>query len=177
MTPAAASTPTLALSPALAQGAPRLGSSSSGGFAAALDASAASTIPSPSIPPSATASALPATGGAGGWLQGPRLQGPLNPKSEAETRQAIHKSAQDFESTTMGQMLQLMSDTVEVDPDFGGGHGEEMFRQMLTTEYGKLMRKAGPSGVSSQIERELLRAQGLKPLPVQSSSVVQGIGA
>ncbi len=176
MTPTAASTPTLALSPALAQGAPRLGGPSSGGFAAALDASAASASAPASVTSSATTSAPPVTGAASGLPQGPRLQGSLNPKSEAETRQAIRKSAQDFESTTMGQMLQLMSDTVEVDPDFGGGHGEEMFRQMLTTEYGKLMRKAGPSGISSQIERELLRAQGLKPLPVRSSAV-QGIGA
>ncbi len=139
------------LSPALSQGGPRSGSSA-GGFAAALDQQQAPAV-------------SPAPGSAGGLPQGPRLVGSLNPKSEAETRQAIHKSAQDFESTTLGQMLQFISDTVEVDPDFGGGHGEEMFRQMLTTEYGKLMRKSGATGISAQVERELLRAQGLKPIP------------
>ena len=171
MTPTAR-TPTPALSPALAQGFLRTGNTS-GDFGAALDQQA--TVPATAgtvgaagtgVPPTAAPAApLP-----GGLPLGPRLSATtLNPRSEAETRRAIHKSAQDFESTTLGQMLQFISDTNEVDPDFGGGHGEEMFRQMLTTEYGKLMSKSGHTGIAGPVERELLRAQGLKPAPAAAS--------
>jgi hypothetical protein len=167
-------TPTLpsalapAVSPALTQGFLRTGGGASGAFAGVSDQPAVTAGPDamPGAIPMATPAAAAAVGAAGALPPGPRLTAStLNRKSEAETRRAIHKSAQDFEATTLGQMLQFMSDTIEVDPDFGGGHGEEMFRQMLTTEYGKLMRKSGGAGIAPQVERELLRAQGLKPEP------------
>ncbi|MEI8394325.1 MAG: rod-binding protein [Rhodospirillaceae bacterium] len=85
----------------------------------------------------------------------------LNGKSEAETRAAIHKAAGSFESQALGQLLGFMTQGVEVDPTFGGGHGEEMFRDLLNTEYGKLVHKAGTAGIAKSVEREMLRAQGL----------------
>ena len=145
-----------AVSPALAQGSLRVGGNpgESGGFAAALAQQTA--VPE-------AGATQPGASAPGSWLTASAFKG----KSETETRAAIHKSAQDFESTTLGQMLQFMSDSVEVDPEFGGGHGEEMFRQMLTTEYGKMMHKAGGAGIAAQVEPELLRAQGLKPVVTQ----------
>ncbi|MEI6559601.1 MAG: rod-binding protein [Rhodospirillaceae bacterium] len=88
----------------------------------------------------------------------------LNSRTEAETRAAIHKSASEFESSTLGQLLGFITQNVEVDPVFGGGHGEEMFRDMMNTEYGKMLHKGGRAGIADQVERQLLRAQGLKPL-------------
>ncbi len=94
----------------------------------------------------------------------PALKLKLSNRTEPETRAAIHKSAIEFETATMGQMLSFMTQEVGVDPNFGGGHAEEMFRGMLNSEYGKLSMAKGGTGVASQVEREMLRAQGLKPL-------------
>lgn len=88
----------------------------------------------------------------------------LNSRTEAETRAAIHKSAGDFEASCMGQLLGFMNQDLAVDPNFGGGRGEEMYRDMMNTEYGKLAHRSGTVGIAAQVERELLRAQGLKPL-------------
>ena len=95
----------------------------------------------------------------------------LNTKTETETRAAIHKSAADFESSALGQLLGFMTQNIEVNPTFGGGHGEEMFRDMMNTEYGKMLHKGGRTGIADQVERQLLRAQGLKPLQGQSFKV------
>jgi len=100
---------------------------------------------------------------------GPRLSPmALNNRTEAETRAAIHKSAGDFEATCFGQLMGFMTQEIAVDPIFGGGHGEEMYRDMMNAEYGKLAHKTGSLGLAAQVERELLRAQGLKPLPGSS---------
>ena len=40
-----------------------------------------------------------------------------------------------------------------------------MFRDMMNSEYGKMLQKGGRTGLASQVETQLLRAQGLKPLP------------
>jgi peptidoglycan hydrolase FlgJ len=72
---------------------------------------------------------------------------------------AVKKAADEFEGMFLSQMLGHMFDSVEVDPLFGGGHGEEMFRSMLINEYGKSMVKAGGLGLSAQIQRDMLRLQ------------------
>ena len=95
----------------------------------------------------------------------------MNRKSEAETRAAIHKAAGDFEATCLGQLMTFMTQQVDVDANFGGGHGEEMFREMLNTEYGKLAHTSGSAGIAGPVEREMLRAQGLKPLASPSLSL------
>jgi hypothetical protein len=83
--------------------------------------------------------------------------------SEAARRAKLHKSATDFEAMFIGQMLTEMWSGVEVDPTFGGGHGEEMFRGMMTTEYGKMFQRKGGIGIATRVEKELLHAQGLQP--------------
>ena len=83
---------------------------------------------------------------------------------ETHIRAAIHKSAQDFESAALGQLMGFITQNIDVDPNFGGGHGEEMFRDLLNSEYGKMLHKAGNTGLARQVEGQMLRAQGLKPL-------------
>ncbi|KAA0683611.1 rod-binding protein [Roseomonas genomospecies 6] len=74
-------------------------------------------------------------------------------------RAKLRQSANEFESVFVSQMLGHMFDGIEVDETFGGGHGEEMFRSMLTNEYGKQMSRSGGFGIADQVYRELLRAQ------------------
>lgn len=74
-------------------------------------------------------------------------------------RAQIRKAADDFENVFVSQMLGHMFDGMEVDETFGGGHGEEMFRSMLTEQYAKQVNRRGGFGIADQVYRELLRAQ------------------
>ncbi|WP_454018745.1 rod-binding protein [Azospirillum sp. Marseille-Q6669] len=88
----------------------------------------------------------------------------VDPKSaesrvDPAIRAKIRQSANEFESVFVSQMLGHMLDGIEVDQNFGGGHAEEMFRSMLTNEYGKQVSRSGGFGIADQVYRELLRAQ------------------
>ncbi|NUB28393.1 rod-binding protein [Azospirillum brasilense] len=80
-------------------------------------------------------------------------------KVDPAVRAKIRQSANEFESVFVSQMLGHMFDGIEVDQNFGGGHAEEMFRSMLTNEYGKQVSRSGGFGIADQVYRELLRAQ------------------
>ncbi|TWA64355.1 rod binding protein [Azospirillum brasilense] len=88
-------------------------------------------------------------------------EGPKSAESKVDPaiRAKIRQSANEFESVFVSQMLGHMFDGVEVDQNFGGGHAEEMFRSMLTNEYGKQVSRSGGFGIADQVYRELLRAQ------------------
>lgn len=91
-----------------------------------------------------------------GVPQGAQGQGgTVSPAVDAKLR----KAANEFETQFLSQMLTPMFETIETDPMFGGGHGEEMFRSLLVNEYGKQMSTRGGFGIADSVYRELLRAQ------------------
>ncbi|MBX7200197.1 MAG: rod-binding protein [Rhodospirillaceae bacterium] len=71
----------------------------------------------------------------------------------------IKKAAQDFEGFFVGQMMESMTEGLETNEYFGGGHGEEMWRSMLNQEYGKEVAKGGKLGIASTVMASMLRAQ------------------
>lgn len=72
---------------------------------------------------------------------------------------AAKKAAQEFESLFLGQMMQHMMSSVSTDPVFGGGPGEDMFKSVMVDEWAKEAAKSGGVGLSSAIQRELLKTQ------------------
>ncbi len=72
---------------------------------------------------------------------------------------AIDKASKDFEGMFAAQMLQPMFESVEVDPVFGGGHGEEVMRSFLVQEYGKALAASGALNLSPAIKDAMIRAQ------------------
>ncbi len=69
------------------------------------------------------------------------------------------KAAQDFEAVYISEMLKPMLETVEVDENFGGGKGEEVFRGLLVQELGKSVAKQGGFGLADHVRAELLKIQ------------------
>jgi flagellar hook-basal body complex protein FliE len=67
----------------------------------------------------------------------------------------LDRAAQEFEAVFLSQLLKPMFETVEVDPMFGGGHGEEMFRGMIVEEYGKELAERGGIGLKDHIKEQL----------------------
>lgn len=69
------------------------------------------------------------------------------------------KAAQDFEAVYISEMLKPMLETVEVDENFGGGKGEEVFRGLLVQELGKSVAKQGGFGLADHVRAELIKIQ------------------
>ena len=70
--------------------------------------------------------------------------------------------AQKFEAQFLSSMFQTMFEGVKTDGPFGGGVGEDMFRSLMTEAMGKQVTKAGGIGLSSTVQREILKLQGLQ---------------
>jgi len=70
------------------------------------------------------------------------------------------KAAKDFESMFVSEMLNHMFEGVGVDPIFGGGTGEEMFRSMMVQEYGRKMSEGHGIGIADQMKKLLVQLQG-----------------
>lgn len=77
-------------------------------------------------------------------------------------RGAIRKVAEEFESVFIGQMLGHMFSGIKTDDMFGGGPGEDIYRDLLIDEYGKQMSRSGGIGLADSIERQLLQLQEIK---------------
>ena len=55
-----------------------------------------------------------------------------------------------------------MFSNLAVDPVFGGGSGETVYRSLLLQEYGKVAAERGGFGVAEAVQREMLRMQEVK---------------
>jgi flagellar protein FlgJ len=76
-------------------------------------------------------------------------------------RADIEKTAKNFESSFLSVMLGQMFSGVKTSAPFGGGHGEDMFKSMLTDAMAKQVVKAGGLGVADSVAKEMLKLQGL----------------
>ena len=83
---------------------------------------------------------------------------PGQPQSAAQAR----KAAEEFEAFFISQTMETMFAGIDTNGPFGGGHAEEMFRSMLSQEYGKTMVRGGGVGIADQVYREILKTQELK---------------
>lgn len=86
-----------------------------------------------------------------------RVEGsPLNPSAPSAARTA----AQEFEAVFAAEMAKLMLESVEVDEQFGGGHGETMFRGVLAEQIGKDLARSGGLGIAPAVLDQMIRMQG-----------------
>jgi flagellar protein FlgJ len=69
------------------------------------------------------------------------------------------ETAQKFESVFLGQMTQLMLESVQKEGDFNGGAGEEMFRGVLAEKLGTQMAKRGGIGIAPQVLDQIIKLQ------------------
>ncbi|MAH05034.1 MAG: flagellar biosynthesis protein FlgJ [Alphaproteobacteria bacterium] len=69
------------------------------------------------------------------------------------------EAAADFEAMFITQMLKPLFESIEVNPMFGGGKGEEIFQGFLIEEYGKSLGQAGGVGIADHVKQELIRIQ------------------
>lgn len=80
---------------------------------------------------------------------------PVTPKAAA-----AKQTAEKFEAVFLGQMTQLMMESVEVGDQFSGGHGEEMFRGVLAEKLGTAMAAKGGIGLAPAVMAQIIKMQG-----------------
>lgn len=74
--------------------------------------------------------------------------------------QKLKETARDFEAMFLTEMLNHMNSGIEVDPMFGGGRGEEIFRGMLNQEYASIASKSGTGiGLADHVQKAMLALQ------------------
>lgn len=82
------------------------------------------------------------------------------PVATAPSRIAAAKdTAEKFEAVFLGQMTQLMMESVEVGDQFSGGHGEEIFRGVLAEKLGTAMSQRGGIGLASPVMAQIIKMQ------------------
>jgi flagellar protein FlgJ len=69
------------------------------------------------------------------------------------------KTAEDFAAFFFSQSLENVFSSMSADKMFGGGSGEEVYKSMLTQEYGKVAAHAAGAGLADTVQREILRLQ------------------
>ena len=73
---------------------------------------------------------------------------------------AAYKSAKEFESVFLGQMVAQMYSGTEAKGPFGGGFAEETYRSLFNQELGRQMSAAGGVGIADAVYAEILKLQG-----------------
>jgi Rod binding domain-containing protein len=81
--------------------------------------------------------------------------------AELAKRGQIHKTAVNFEASFLTSVLQTMFKSVTTSAPFGGGDGEEMWKSFLAEAMAKNMAARGGVGISTAVEHEMLKLQGL----------------
>jgi Rod binding domain-containing protein len=82
----------------------------------------------------------------------------MTPAQRAAAEAKIHATAKDFEAQFIGTM---MSQTFE-HVDLGGGQGADAFKSVMMQAIGRKIAAGKGIGLSSQVEAEMLKLQGLR---------------
>lgn len=80
---------------------------------------------------------------------------PLAPGATSATKE----TAEEFEAFFLSQVFSQMFSGLDVDPVFGGGPGETVFRSLMIEEYGKAVARSGGVGIADAVMRELITLQ------------------
>lgn len=95
---------------------------------------------------------------ANGTAQQKRVE-QLGSAMQGGNEEEIDRVAKDFEAVFISQMLRHMFADVGKEGIMYGGNAEEMWRDMLTEEYGKVVAGAGGIGIAPHVKAELTKLQ------------------
>jgi len=70
------------------------------------------------------------------------------------------KTAQEFESVFLGQMVAQMHVGLTAEGPFTGGFAEDTYRSLLYQEVGRQMAASGGVGIANAVYQEIVKLQG-----------------
>lgn len=77
----------------------------------------------------------------------------------ADPDRAARQTAEAFEAMFVAQLLGQMFKGVSAAAPFGGGAGEQVYRDMLGEQYAKTIARSGGIGIADDIHRQILAMQ------------------
>ncbi|PIR37309.1 MAG: hypothetical protein COV35_09435 [Alphaproteobacteria bacterium CG11_big_fil_rev_8_21_14_0_20_39_49] len=75
--------------------------------------------------------------------------------SQIDDDNRIHEEAVELESVLISKMIEPMFPDGKESGLYGGGHGSDIFRQMMIDEYAKTLATTNGLGLAESIERDL----------------------
>jgi flagellar protein FlgJ len=69
------------------------------------------------------------------------------------------KIAKEYESIMISKSLKQMHENIKPDPLLGGGNAEQIYRDMLLDEYGKVIAEKGGIGLQESIVRDMYKIE------------------
>lgn len=87
-----------------------------------------------------------------------------------DSDQALRMAANEFAGVFMSQMYKIMDSTVQRSGMFGGGHGENVFRDMLNQEYARNAAYGDAYGLGEMIYQAMkVRANAAPAAPAPAA--------
>lgn len=93
-------------------------------------------------------------------------------RNRPDSDQALRMAANEFAGVFLGQMYKVMASTVQRSDMFGGGPGENIFREMLNQEYARNAAYGDAYGLGEMIYKSMKVRAGIKDAP--ANTVVKG---
>jgi len=72
------------------------------------------------------------------------------------------KAAEDFAAFFFSQSLESVFANMSTDKMFGGGSGEDVYKSLLTQEYGKIIARTGGLGIADAVQRDIVHLQEIQ---------------
>jgi flagellar protein FlgJ len=69
------------------------------------------------------------------------------------------KAAEEFAAFFFSQSLESVFGAMSSDKMFGGGSGEDVYKSLLTQEYGKIIARTGGLGIADAVQRDIVHLQ------------------
>lgn len=73
----------------------------------------------------------------------------------ADKNKVIESLAEDVEGVLITSMLKTVFESIEVDPVFGGGNAEKIYRELLVEEYAKDLASGKGFGLKAAIIKDI----------------------
>ena len=80
-----------------------------------------------------------------------------NEQPQIDESKKIHEQAVELESVLISKMIEPMFPDGKESDLYGGGHGSDIFRQMMIDEYARNLAQSNGLGLAQNIERDLKR--------------------
>jgi flagellar protein FlgJ len=80
-------------------------------------------------------------------------------QAKARSPEALEKTAKDFESLFVGQMLEQMFGESSGSDSFGSSETDDVYKGLMVEQYGKQISNTGGIGIADYVKRELLTLQ------------------
>ena len=85
---------------------------------------------------------------------------PITPAAADAAQEKLRRTAEDFTSVALNELLKPMFDTADnADGPFGGGAAEQAFKPMMVSEIAKKIARSGGLGLAEPVLQQMLRLQ------------------